>query len=228
MHAKLEQHTARAAHTLLEQRNFSNALLKSNAQLEQCRAPAQLLRLHPTTAQPYNTFVDIISLLCSLSPLFLPPPLLIITTCLRQLLFSLTLTPHYCSALQHLCRHHFSLTLTPHYFSALQHLCQHHQPLSFTLSPLCPLHSHPSVLATAAFLTITAHHHCHLFPLGLCSSSILSRSSTLCSHHCFVVHHLLHQHLYSIPALSNPMLLFPIITVCVSVHASFYFVVANT
>ena len=234
---------------------------------EQCRAPAQLLHLHPTTTQPYNSFVDIMSLLCTLSPLFLLPLLLIITAqhnhhlsssavVLSHAHTSLPLcltTPLSTSFLSHthtslplsltaslstsfLSHAHTSLPIslaTPLSTSSafvLYALTPLSTSLTFvlTLSHLCPLHSHPFVLATAAFLTITTHHHCHLFPPGLCSSSILSRSSTLCSHHCFVAHHLSHHRLYSIPTLSNPMLLFPIIIVCVSAHASFDFVVANT
>ena len=187
------------------------------------------------------------SLLCTLSPLFLLPLLLIITAqhnhhlsssavVLSHAHTSLPLcltTPLSTSFLSHT---HTSLPLslaTPLSTSSafvLYALTPLLTSLTFvlTLSHLCPLHSHPFVLATAAFLTITTHHHCHLFPPGLCSSSILSRSSTLCSHHCFVAHHLSHHRLYSIPTLSNPMLLFPIIIVCVSAHASFDFVVANT
>ena len=194
-----EQHTAGATHTQLE----SNAELQHNS----CAYTPQLLSL--TTPLSTSSASFAVLALCSCHHHFSSSPLVYISCC------SLS---------------HSHLTTAQPYntFVNIIILCLLRSHTFVNIISLCPLRSHPSVLATAAFLMITAHHHCHLFPLGLCLSSILSRSSTLCSHHCFVVHHLLHQHLYTIPALSNTMLLFPIMTVCVSVHASFYFVVANT
>ncbi|SOV02998.1 uncharacterized protein UDID_18106 [Ustilago sp. UG-2017a] len=92
---QLEQHTARAAHTLLEQCNLSSALLESNAQLEQrtARAAHTLLQQRNFSNALLKSNAQLEQRTHSSRAMQSSSP-------------TLALTPHNCSALQHLCRHH--------------------------------------------------------------------------------------------------------------------------